>query len=288
MSRIRHDQFSKQFIEALLTPMGTVEISHEILAESRFADLWFQPHLHINSPDHTNPPTKALGLLAVIVRSACLIEPFRNAVDSKAIQNCLAKRFALIATLGRQSATPLTLEAQPRLWILTPTISAKTLENFGVMPPVGDFPLGVHSLPPGLGTYIIALHQLPTTPETLWLRLLGKGRVQYQAIQEILALPTDNSLRDLALKSLVNWKIALESIPSELGPQEDLIMALTQAYVEWEQRTRQQGIEQGIEQVACKMLALGMSLEQIAEATGLAPAQIKQLQTHQNQSEIDS
>lgn len=35
----------------------------------------------------------------------------------------------------------------------------------------------------------IAVHQLPKTPETLWLRLLGKGNVQQQAIQEVMALP---------------------------------------------------------------------------------------------------
>lgn len=36
---------------------------------------------------------------------------------------------------------------------------------------------------------MILLNQLPPTPKTLWLRLLGKGATQQQAIQEVLALP---------------------------------------------------------------------------------------------------
>jgi hypothetical protein len=37
---------------------------------------------------------------------------------------------------------------------------------------------GVHFLPDALRTAIVAIHQLPQTPETLWLRLLGRGSVQ--------------------------------------------------------------------------------------------------------------
>ncbi|MDJ1177330.1 hypothetical protein PJF56_00490 [Roseofilum sp. BLCC_M91] len=39
---------------------------------------------------------------------------------------------------------------------------------------------------------IIVIHQLPRTPETLWLRLLGRGRVKEQAIQELESLPPTN------------------------------------------------------------------------------------------------
>ena len=42
-------------------------------------------------------------------------------------------------------------------------------------------------MPTHLKTGIIVIHQLPKTPETLWLRMLGKGGVQAQAIQEVAA-----------------------------------------------------------------------------------------------------
>jgi hypothetical protein len=55
-----------------------------------------------------------------------------------------------------------------------------------------------------LRTAIVAIHQLPRTPDTLWLRILGRGRVQQQAIDELEALPEENPFRSMALKMLYN------------------------------------------------------------------------------------
>jgi hypothetical protein len=42
--------------------------------------------------------------------------------------------------------------------------------------------------PPALTTAIIVLHQLPETPETLWLRLLGRGGTRSRAIDEFVVV----------------------------------------------------------------------------------------------------
>lgn len=70
-------------------------------------------------------------------------------------------------------------------------------ENFGT---------GVHFLGEHLKTVIIAIHQLPQTPESLWLRLLGKGRVQQRAIEELEKLPQNNPLRDKAIDLFRKFK----------------------------------------------------------------------------------
>jgi hypothetical protein len=57
----------------------------------------------------------------------------------------------------------------------------------------------------------IVIHQLPPIPETLWFRLLGKGKVQQQAISEVAALPIDSPYRTDALKLFGNLRIILES-----------------------------------------------------------------------------
>ncbi|MGA1262664.1 MAG: hypothetical protein ACO331_01990 [Prochlorothrix sp.] len=87
------------------------------------------------------------------------------------------------------------------------------------------------------------LHQLPLTPDTLWLRLLGKG--QCQAIREVLALPQTTPYRDRALQLLANWKIALETLNPPPSEEEETLMALSQAYLEWEQKTIRLGEERG-------------------------------------------
>ncbi|MGA1265237.1 MAG: hypothetical protein ACO331_15255 [Prochlorothrix sp.] len=100
-------------------------------------------------------------------------------------------------------------------------------------------------MPPVFGTHFIVIHQLPKTPDTLWLRLLGKGRCQREAIREILALPPPNPHRDLALQLLVNWKIALDTLSPPPSEEEETLMALHQAYLEWEQKTLRRGAAQG-------------------------------------------
>jgi hypothetical protein len=43
---------------------------------------------------------------------------------------------------------------------------------------------------------LVAIDQLPRTEATLWLRVLGRGEVQAQAIRELLALPRSHPLRN--------------------------------------------------------------------------------------------
>ena len=99
----------------------------------------------------------------------------------------------------------------------------------------------------GLKTAIVSINQLPATNNTLWLRLLGKGATQERAIQEILAFPQQNAQRTGVLELLVSWKITLEISHSGNEEERGVMMALSQAYLEWKQQTKQQGIEQGIQ-----------------------------------------
>ena len=69
---------------------------------------------------------------------------------------------------------------------------------------------GIYFLPDYLRTAIVVIHQLPRTPETLWLRMLGKGKVQSQAIDELELLPTEHPFRLNALLLLSNLRSNLE------------------------------------------------------------------------------
>jgi hypothetical protein len=48
----------------------------------------------------------------------------------------------------------------------------------------------------------VVIHQLPEIPETLWLRILGRGRVQERAIVQLSNLSTDSPVRAIALELL--------------------------------------------------------------------------------------
>jgi hypothetical protein len=54
-------------------------------------------------------------------------------------------------------------------------------------------------MPARLTAALVVINQLPATADTLWLRLLGKGQTQHQAIAEVLALPRESPSRLLVL-----------------------------------------------------------------------------------------
>ncbi|NJO12042.1 MAG: hypothetical protein HC873_23170 [Leptolyngbyaceae cyanobacterium SL_1_1] len=46
---------------------------------------------------------------------------------------------------------------------------------------------------------------------------------------------------------LVSWKVSIELNNAIAAEEQELLMALSQAYLEWEQQTKQQWLEQGLE-----------------------------------------
>ncbi len=248
MTRTPFDQFSKQFLEELLTLVGEVKPTLEVPGEPRFVDIWFAP---FQQPT-VNPQT--LGLLGRIATTACLLEPFRNQPSFTEVRNCLLKLFLLQADFQRKAKREgdTIPEAElPQLWILAPSASDHLVNTFRAL--VGETWLeGIYFFAEGLKTAVIAINKLPRTPETLWLRILGRDTTQHQAIKEVIALPVDNPQRSAVLKLLSTWKINIE-VSGEIDEDERrLLMTLSQAYLEWEQQTerrgREQGREQGIEQ----------------------------------------
>ncbi len=131
----------------------------------------------------------------------------------------------------------------PKLWVLTPTISETRLSSFGTMQKTG-WSSGVHFLPDALRTAIVAIHQLPQTPETLWLRLLGRGSVQSQAIIELQALPLNHPYQKATLELVYNLRENLRVNQELEADDRELIMRLEPLY----QRDREQAVQEGNKQ----------------------------------------
>jgi hypothetical protein len=240
MAKNVFDQFSKQFLEEILASLGSVETSHEISGETQFVDLYFVP----------NPQpiieTTALSILGRIAQTPCLIEPFHNQPSPNEIRSCLLKLFQVHGDYRRQSRRKdesLPESHLPYLWILASSASEPLLNGLGAFPNE-EWGSGVYFLPPLLRTAIISINQLPTNEDNLWLRLLGKGKTQQQAIHEVIAFNNRDPRRSSILRLLANWKISLE-LTEQVSAEEELIMALSQAYLEWEQQTEQRGRVQG-------------------------------------------
>jgi hypothetical protein len=173
------------------------------------------------------------------------------AVRLAEVKSCISKLFDVHAKLENQASrnnTRILSADLPRLWILTPTASPALLDGFGAKLDEESWPQGVYFLANSFQTAIVVIHQLPKSQETLWLRLLGKGRVQEQAIDELEALPKDYPQRDAVLELLRSLRAILE-IGQDLEPEDrNLIMRLSALYEQRLAEATQQGIQEGLQQ----------------------------------------
>lgn len=90
------------------------------------------------------------------------------------------------------------------LLTIVPSTDHHLIQGFGLNPCTQNIP-GVYEFPPLCHATVIATNELPKTPSTLFLRILGRGPTQRGAIEELIALESSHPLRLVALKSLQDW-----------------------------------------------------------------------------------
>jgi hypothetical protein len=242
MTRQSHDQFAKEYLEELLTPLGTIKKSEKVKSEIQEIDVWFEP---FSDQNQENLP---LGLLGKMAKTQCLFEPFRNPPSEIEIRSCLLKLYAVHGDVVRKAKRENRNIAEselPILWILTPTFSSRMIAGLGANEIVEDWVKGVYFLPNILKTAIVAIHQLPVNEDTLWLRVLGKGGTQKRAVEELTELPENNPFRENLLEILADWRKNLELRDNLSKEQEEVIMNLSPAYLQqiedWKQEGKQEG-----------------------------------------------
>lgn len=244
MTRFLWDKFSKDYLETFLSSSGDVKTSLDVTAETQEIDVYFRP----TSPEI--PPE--LGLLGRLAQTPCLLEPYRNPVTIDGIIAYLSKLLTVREQLQREAhrhQQPLLSENIPRLWILTPTASQRIITAFSALnnPDWGE---GIYFLPPALTTALIVLHQLPENPETLWLRLLGRGGTRTRAIDELEALSPSHPFKSASLKLLYNLSRNLQALPKRTQEERKFIMRLAPLY----EQDREAAIQQGETKVVLRQL----------------------------------
>jgi hypothetical protein len=290
MTRTAHDEFAKDWLKSFLSDFGQVETEFQISSEARHVDVYFQPRMDI-SPPHS------LGLVGKMIANPCLIEPFRNPIPEREICNCLGKSAALgdqmLAESKRQRRDcqhlPLTkrfrFRQRPFLWMITPTLSDNLQQDF-ILSQRRDWGEGIYFTGKAQRGAIIAVHSLPAILDTLWLRLLGRDRVQKQAIRELMALPLDHPYRELTLRHVAILQQNLKARQNISKDLRKVIMTLSITYEQIESEILQRGLEQGLERgleqgleqgqtnaqraIVLNMRESGLGIDQIAQLTGLS------------------
>jgi hypothetical protein len=250
MTQVPFDQLSKQYLEEFLAPLGMVQRNLEVPGESKFVDVWFVPTLPSSST------VGDLGLLGRIVQIPCLLEPFRNSPSRTEVRTCLLKLIWIQEDQRRkekQRALSLQESDLPQLWILAAIATNPVIQDFGAAenPHWGS---GVYVLPTAFKTAIIAIDKLSETSETLWLRVLGRGATQRKAVAEVLALPETHPRRAGILRLLASWKVSIEVKDILDAQEQEELMALSQVFLDWEQKTINTAQKQEAESFVIRLL----------------------------------
>jgi hypothetical protein len=279
-----HDSFTKEWMEGLLTDFGTVEIEKQIAGEVRKIDLYFCPN-----PDAIDE-LKKLGLLGRMLSKLALIEAYRNAVPAWDVRNSREKVFQLEAELEREAVrtkTKLKAIERPFMWVLTPTFSDKLQKKSGGQERRA-WGKGIYFLAELDRTAVIAIHQLPRTIDTLFLRLLGRGKVQADAIDELRALSLDHPYRSTTLHHISRLQVNLKLRQNKSKEIREIIMNLAPAYDAWLEEVEAKAIAKGGTEVqitiARRMLEINLPIETIAQVTGLSIEFLQQLRSTDSSS----
>ncbi|WP_414545878.1 DUF4351 domain-containing protein [Nostoc sp. CCY0012] len=250
MTRFVHDEFAKDYLEELLKPYGEVKSSEKVSGEIKEIDVLFTPSAQQNSN------IELLGILGRFAEFPAILEPFRNAASGDEICDCLQKLLEVKAGLRRDAKankTKLQDSNIPKLWVLTPTASPAILSSFNVNQKSGWLP-GIYFLGDALRTAIVAIHQLPQIPETLWLRILGRGSVQSQAIVELSALPLNHPYKQATLELVYNLRENLRINQNLESDDRELIMRLEPLYQQDRERAKKEGKEEGQQDLIIRLL----------------------------------
>lgn len=236
MTQSPFDQLAKQYLEEFLSPIGTVEREYEIPGEAKYVDVWFTPNKPITEP------IDDLGLLSDIVKTPALLKLYRNPPKREEIRSCLWKLLWLQEETRRKNPA-ISEKELPTLWILASHISKPVFKDFHAHKTKIR---GVYTVGPGLRTKLVSIDELPQTQGTLWIRILGRDQTQTLAIQEVVNLPSDHPRRDRILRLSAAWKVRIDIGEVQDFLQQETVMAYPQAFLDWEEATRDKGREQGI------------------------------------------
>jgi hypothetical protein len=242
MTRQVHDQLAKEYLEELLKPLGKVETSKDVKSEVQEIDVWFVPT--------TTSTNSELGLLGKMAVTSCLFEPYRNAPNEIEIRSCLLKLYSVQGDLLREAKREkrsISEQELPLLWILTPTCSERILAGFGAKIKEG-WEKGVYFLPKYQKAAIVAINQLSMTEDTLWLRVMGKGKTQTEAITQVVKLSENNHKWERLVEIFASWRKNLELNSNVSDEERELIMSLSPAYLKQREEWKQEGIEEGRQQ----------------------------------------
>jgi hypothetical protein len=244
------DNFSKAYTTALYKTKGEVKTNIQVNNDENLEiDLMF-----VANPQNSAWGKEDLGLFDQLMRvhPTICVEHYSGYLNADHIIRCVTRMDlygAEVEKEAKKQSRRLRPEQKPFTWMLATACGPKMLSKFGARPDPNLGP-GIYRIPAGFRMGIVEIRALPETPETLWLRGLGKDEILAKAFDNIRSLPeTKRERNDIVGVCIRHFKYLTEKLSTGLSNEEAEFMKTMQE-IETIYRTemsqaRQEGQQEG-------------------------------------------
>jgi hypothetical protein len=160
------------------------------------------------------------------------------------VEACIYKRDGLSlmrAQRARQNGQP--RPERPRLWMVSTGRPREVMRTYEAEP-MADWPQGFWTLRRGHGLHVVVLPELPQTPDTLVLRLLGRNTTLERAIGDCAVLPRGSPIMRRLKPLLLAFKPHIvQHLPRKLAM--NMLEKVDAMYADWERTTTARGRREG-------------------------------------------
>ena len=178
-----HDSFAKALMIGVLGRSGRVQSQLELLTPPLYVDLFYAPR-HVK-----RPPPPLLELLWRMGDRPTLFEIFSAAPQLDDCLDILEKGLRWHRLNRPARVTDRSDYVRARAWVISPGHPQLAIEALHAVPSP-DWPSGVYITPAFADLMLVGVAELPRSPQTLILRLLGQGETRRSALEELYALPS--------------------------------------------------------------------------------------------------
>jgi hypothetical protein len=286
--RNRFDQLAKRIMKTLLRTVAQVDVGREVPGFALVADLWVEPD------SAAAPELAQRGVLGrMLAMGPCLVEPFSRAPGVRDVRPCILKQYAVDNEQEREQERDGKGESPfPGLWIIAAGRPERLVDMMGLQPMAG-WPAGFWESPriEFDAFRLVIVPMLPETPETLFLRFLGRGGTLKQALRELAARDAADGdgawevrvLRPVLIAFRGEFAQYRDDFPDEMTEDDmDALQELETIYTTWERKVHDEGHEGGVKEglvvaleALCAVLDIELTDERRKEMAGWDVARLE-------------
>jgi Domain of unknown function (DUF4351) len=229
MAQYQDDDFSKAYTTALYRTKGIVKTNIQVKSDENLEiDLLF-----VSDQQQPAWATEDLGLFdrLMTVHPTIAVEHYSGYLKADYFSRCVSRMDFYITGEKKEAkkrGERLSTEQKPFTWMIATACSEAILRSFGAVPDQA-LGAGVYRIAPGWRMGIVVIRELPETPETLWLRGLGKDRILTNAFANIRLLPeTKRERNDIVEVCIKHFKYLSEKSTTGLSEEEANFMKTMQ------------------------------------------------------------